>query len=374
MASLPQNHFQQFLQQPSSQPQQQSNSYRDMYNGNVDGQISQQVPYFNTPNLLDQHPPYIPPFQVAGLALGPTHDENGMESQWNLGLEAKKKRPIEQVFLENNLNNNSSNNNSQISSVDLLQARSVSTGLGLSLENPRLTSSGDSALLGLVGDSLDRELMRQDAEIDRYIKLQHHSRKFLSMHGFPIIATGKIQIPGGNAGERLRQAILEKFQATQLQTMSYVEEKVLQKLQEKEAEMEDINKKNVELELRLEQLAVEANAWQQRAKYSENMVNTLKHNLQQVYAQSRDSKEGCGDSEVDDTASCCNGQPVDFHLLRKDNSEMKELMTCKVCRANEVCMLLLPCKHVCLCKDCESKLSVCPLCQSSKYIGMEVYM
>lgn len=87
-------------------------------------------------------------------------------------LEGKKKQPIEQIFLENNLNNNNSNNNSQISSVDLFQARSVSTGLGLSLENPRLASSGDSALLGLVGDALDRELQRQDAEIDRYIKLQ----------------------------------------------------------------------------------------------------------------------------------------------------------------------------------------------------------
>ena len=129
---------------------------------------------FSFSAILFQFPNFFSNFsvQVAGLALGPTHDENGLESQWNLGLEAKKKRPIEQVFLENNLNNNSSNNNSQISSVDLLQARSVSTGLGLSLENPRLTSSGDSALLGLVGDSLDRELMRQDAEIDRYIKLQ----------------------------------------------------------------------------------------------------------------------------------------------------------------------------------------------------------
>ncbi|KAH6788596.1 S-ribonuclease binding protein 1 [Perilla frutescens var. frutescens] len=347
MASLPQNHFQQFLQQPPSQTQQQSKSFRDMYNSNVDGQISQQVPYFNTPNLLDHHPPYIPPFQVAGLAPGPAQEENGLEPQWNFGLEAKKKRPIEQVFLENNLNNNNSNDNSQISSVDLLQARSVSTGLGLSLENPRLTSSGDSALLGLVGDALDRELQRQDAEVDRFIKLQ---------------------------GDRLRQAILEKFQATQLQTMSYVEEKVLQKLRDREAEVEDINKKNAELELRMEQLALEANAWQQRAKYSENMINTLKHNLQQVYAQSRDSKEGCGDSEVDDTASCCNGRPVDFHLLGKDSNEMKELMTCKVCRVNEVCMLLLPCKHLCLCKECEGKLSLCPLCQSSKYIGMEVYM
>ncbi|KAG6382989.1 hypothetical protein SASPL_157277 [Salvia splendens] len=315
-----------------------------MYNSNVDGRISRQVPYFNTPNLLDHHPPYIPPFQVAGLAPGLPHEENELDSQWNLGLEAKKKRPIEQVFLENNLNKSNSNNNSQISSVDLLQARSVSTGLGLSLDNPRLASSGDSALLGLVGDALDRELQRQDAEIDRYIKAQ---------------------------GERLRQGILEKFQATQLQTLSYVEEKVLQKFQEKEAEVEDINKENVELELRMEQLALEANAWQQQANYSENMINALKHNLEQAYAQSRDSKEGCGYSEVDDTASCCNGGPVDFLLRRKDR---KDLMRCKVCRVKEVCMLLLPCKHVCLCKECESKLSVCPLCQSSKYIGMEVYV
>ncbi|KAG6406928.1 hypothetical protein SASPL_134545 [Salvia splendens] len=285
-----------------------------MYNSNVDGRISRQVPYFNTPNLLDHHPPYIPPFQVAGLAPGLPHEENELDSQWNLGLEAKKKRPIEQVFL----NKSNSNNNSQISSVDLLQARSVSTGLGLSLDNPRLASSGDSALLGLVGDALDRELQRQDAEIDRYIKVQ---------------------------GERLRQG--------------------------EEAEVEDINKKNVELELRMEQLALEANAWQQQANYSENMINALKHNLEQAYAQSRDSKEGCGYSEVDDTASCSNGGLVDFLLRRKDR---KELMRCKVCRVKEVCMLLLPCKHVCLCKECESKLSVCPLCQSSKYIGMEVYV
>ncbi|KAG8390903.1 hypothetical protein BUALT_Bualt01G0131900 [Buddleja alternifolia] len=335
MASFPQNQLQQFLQQPPSQPH-ESKPYRDLYNSNIEGPISQQVTYFNTPNLVDHHPPYIPPFQVAGLAPGPSHEELGLDLQWNFGLESKKKRPIEQVFLENNLNNNNSNTNSQISSLDLLQARSVSTGLGLSLENPRLTSSGDSALLGLLGDALDRELQRQDADIDRYLKLQ---------------------------GDRLRQAIAEKFQASQLQTISYVEDKVLQKLREKEAEVEDINKKNMELELRMEQFALEANAWQQRAKYSENTINTLRLNLQQVYVQSRDSKEGCGDSEIDDTASCS-----------KNRYEMKESMMCKVCGVNEVCMLLLPCKHLCLCKECESKFSLCPVCQSSKYIGMEVYM
>ncbi|CAN4122662.1 unnamed protein product [Withania somnifera] len=312
-----------------------------MYN-NMDGQISTPVTYFNSSNLPEQsqhpHPPYIPPFQVVGLAPG-TADDGGLDFLWNYGLEPKKKRPKEQDFLENN--------NSQISSVDLLQRQSVSTGLGLSLDNGRLASSGDSAFLGLVGDDVERELQRQDSEIDRYIKVQ---------------------------GDRLRQAILEKVQANQIQAITYVEEKVLQKLGEKDAEVVDINKKNMELELRMEQMALEANAWQQRAKYNENLISTLKVNLQHVYAQSRDSKEGCGDSEVDDTASCCNGRDTDLHLLCRDSKEMKGLMTCRVCRANEVCMLLLPCKHLCLCKECESKLSLCPLCQSTKYIGMEVYM
>lgn len=172
----------------------------------------------------------------------------------------------------------------------------------------------------------------------------------------------------------MRQSILDKVQANQLQTVSFAEDKVLEKLREKEAEVENINKRNVELEEQMEQLTAEAGVWQQRARYNENMISALKFNLQQVYAQSRDSKEGCGDSEVDDTASCCNGRASDIHILCKESNDMKQVMTCKVCRVNEVSMLLLPCKHLCLCKDCESKLSFCPLCQSFKFIGMEVYM
>ena len=126
-------------------------------------------------------------------------------------------------------------------------------------------------------------------------------------------------------GDRLSQGILEKVQVNQLQTISYIEEKVLSRLREKEVEVEDINKKNMELELRMERLAAEASAWQQRVKYNDNMINILKINLQQVYAQSRDSKEGCGDSEVDDTASCYNGRAIDFHLLCKDSNEQQSM-------------------------------------------------
>ncbi|XVE55874.1 hypothetical protein DITRI_Ditri03aG0192300 [Diplodiscus trichospermus] len=326
--ALPQHQFQQHCQ-----PQQQSKNFRNLYA--VDGQISPPLACYNTPNLHDssQHPPYIPPFPVTDGSDG------GAELQWHNGVDPKRRKLKEQDFLENN---------SQISSVDFFQARSVSTGLGLSLDNNSpMVSSGDSALFSLIGDDIDHELQRQDAEIDRFLKDQ---------------------------GDRLRQSVSEIVQATQLRTISFLEEKVFQKLREKEAELENINKKNMELEMCMEQLTMEAGAWQQRARYNEDIITALNFNLQQVYAQSRDSKEGCGDSEVDDAASCCNGRAIDFHLLCKENSDMKELMTCKVCRVNEACMLLLPCKHLCLCKGCESKLSFCPLCQSSKFIGIEVFM
>lgn len=103
---------------------------------------------------------------VIGFAPGPapvTDGRDGPDLQWNYGVESKRKRLKEQDFFEIN---------SQISSVDFLQARSVSTGLGLSLDNNRMASSNDSALLSLLGDDIDCELQRQDAEIDRFLKVQ----------------------------------------------------------------------------------------------------------------------------------------------------------------------------------------------------------
>lgn len=103
---------------------------------------------------------------VEGFAPGPfaaADGDDGGDLRWNYGLESNKKRLKEQDFLENH---------SQISSVDFLQPRSVSTGLGLSLDHGRMASSGESALLHLIGDDIDLELQRQDAEIDRFLKVQ----------------------------------------------------------------------------------------------------------------------------------------------------------------------------------------------------------
>ncbi|KAE8716339.1 heat stress transcription factor B-4-like [Hibiscus syriacus] len=121
--AFPQHQFQQHYQ---PQQQEQSKNFRNLYA--IDGQVSPPLAYYNTPDLLDssQHPPYVPPYGSDG----------GAELQWNNVVESKRKKLKEQDLLENN---------SQISSVDFFQARSVSTGLGLSLDNNnRMASSVDS--------------------------------------------------------------------------------------------------------------------------------------------------------------------------------------------------------------------------------------
>ncbi|XP_039160990.1 BOI-related E3 ubiquitin-protein ligase 1 [Eucalyptus grandis] len=340
--AMPPNLFQPLYQPQQQQQQQESSPFRNFYADG--GQVSPLAAFYGPGAVRDrpQHPPYAPPFNVVGVAPGtlPAADGNdgGADLQFNFGLEPKRKKLEEQDLFENN--------NSQVSSIDFLQARSVSTGLGLSLDNSKMASSGDSALLSLLTDDVDRELQQQDAEIDRFLKFQ---------------------------ADQLQKSILQKIQIGQLQSISFVEDQVLQKIQEKEGEIESINEKNKELKEQIEHLNVEAGAWQQQARYSENIITALKFNLQQIYAQSRDSKEGCGDSEVHDTASCCNARATDIQLLCNGTNGTKQ-MICKVCRVNEVCMLSLPCKHLCLCRYCESKLQVCPVCQSPKFHGMEVYM
>ena len=104
---------------------------------------------------------------VVGLAPADGGDGGGggaaADLQWSYDLEHERKRLKEHDFLENN---------SQVSCVDFMQLRSVSTGLGLSLDNTRMSSTGESALLSLVHNDIDRELLQQDAEIDRFLRVQ----------------------------------------------------------------------------------------------------------------------------------------------------------------------------------------------------------
>uniref|UniRef100_A0A7N0TPZ4 RING-type domain-containing protein n=1 Tax=Kalanchoe fedtschenkoi TaxID=63787 RepID=A0A7N0TPZ4_KALFE len=340
--AIPPDQFQimlQHQQQNQHQHQQVAQSFRNMYS--TDGRVGRYFPDGN--HFGDQSQAYVPPFVVAGLApvplAGAADDNNGgCNLQFGYGVEPKKRKLEVQDFFENN---------SQISSQDILRPVPVSTGLGLSLDNGQVCSSGDSGFLSLIGEDLGKELQQQDEEIDRFLKVQ---------------------------AERMRQAVMQKMREQQMKTVSFLENKVLNKLHEKDSELRMINQKNMVLEDRLEKETMKLDLWKQRAKYNTTMMSALRQRLQEISEQNGLNKEGFGDSEIVDTASCCNGRGPDLYYLPKDHSVMQELTTCKGCGQKEVCMLLLPCKHLCLCKECESKLSLCPLCHSSKFFGMEVYI
>lgn len=162
--------------------------------------------------------------------------------------------------------------------------------------------------------------------------------------------------------------------------LTSIEKGISAKLKEKDVEIENMNRKNRELAERIKQVAVEVQSWHYRAKYNESIVNTLRNNLQQAISQGAEQgKEGFGESEVDDDASYIDPNNFLNILAAPINSTHKsyqdmENLTCRACKVKTVSMLLMPCRHLCLCKDCEGFINVCPVCQLIKTASVEVYL
>lgn len=153
--------------------------------------------------------------------------------------------------------------------------------------------------------------------------------------------------------------------------LNALEKGVNQKLHEKDLEIEDINRKNKELENRIKQVAMEAQLWHNRAKYNESVANVLKSNIQQLMAQGTvQVREGFGDSEVDDALSCINHHGI---ISSPGNQELENhRLKCRSCKDKQVSILLFPCRHLCLCADCEGFIDICPICQVMKTASFPV--
>ncbi|KAF9626680.1 hypothetical protein IFM89_038775 [Coptis chinensis] len=240
----------------------------------------------------------------------------------------------------------------------------VSTGLRLSNDddehNSCMTSTSANVAAGLpvifsLGNDLKTEISGQNEELDHYIRIQEN---------------------------HITKGVREMTQRHLASFLSTIEMGVGKKLREKDIEIENINHKNRELVERIKQVATEAQSWQYRAKYNESMVNVLKNNLRLAIAQGADRvKEGYGDSEVDDAASSILDQNNPLRTrggsgypANANYQGLKDQMTCRACKLKEVSILLLPCRHLCLCSNCDGLVDACPVCQSNKTATFQVYM
>ncbi|KAL0421786.1 UNVERIFIED_CONTAM: putative BOI-related E3 ubiquitin-protein ligase 2 [Sesamum latifolium] len=259
---------------------------------------------------------------------------------------------------------------------NFLNRNPVSTGLRLSCKKEERSSSitstcenmSNTTLPGVLslGNAVKLEIDRQMERIGQYIKLQINS-VFYSFYVGTVSVLNHYLDHLSVQEENIWKGVSELNKRHTISLLHALEKRVSMKLQEKELEIENISCKNKELEDRIKQASMEAQSWQYRAKHNESVANILKSNIQQLMAQGtgRDH-EGTGDSEVEDAVSCTNhpeNQELQDHRLR-----------CRACNGKRVSILLLPCRHLCLCADCEGFIEVCPVCQVRKSASVPVYM
>ncbi|GLU18004.1 hypothetical protein SLE2022_343270 [Rubroshorea leprosula] len=193
--------------------------------------------------------------------------------------------------------------------------------------------------------------------------------------------------------EKVRIEIEEKRKRQARRIMDALEEGMMKKLRAKEEEIEEIGKLNWELEERVKSLCIENQIWRDLAQTNEATANALRTNLEQVLAAQvvKEERTSVDEAVVDDAQSCCGssweeerrsvaGEGGERKLVKdKDGAAAAAAgegtsRVCRNCRKEESCVLLLPCRHLCLCTVCGSSLHVCPVCKSTKTASVHINM
>uniref|UniRef100_A0ACD5UWD7 Uncharacterized protein n=1 Tax=Avena sativa TaxID=4498 RepID=A0ACD5UWD7_AVESA len=144
------------------------------------------------------------------------------------------------------------------------------------------------------------------------------------------------------------------------------------RLQAAEAALELARCRNATLAERLGQISAEGQDWIGVAKSHEAVVAgiraTLEQLLQSPCAAVAQGPDGAGDAE--DARSCCFETPADDGEAASNKSRAP----CKACGDGESCVLLLPCRHLCLCPACDATVDACPVCAASKNASLHVLL
>ncbi|KAF4350583.1 hypothetical protein CsatB_001380 [Cannabis sativa] len=176
------------------------------------------------------------------------------------------------------------------------------------------------------------------------------------------------------------------------------EEQMKKKLTEKDMEIIKMTKYNWVLEERVKSLCIENQLWKDLAQSNEATANSLRSNLEQLLLANvsednyNHNPEAVAVDTADDAESCCgsndfgreplnDNEEVEVGQVGKRNDVVAEVtgreggcddvayggggrMMCRKCGVRESRVLVLPCRHLCLCTLCGSTLRSCPVCTS----------
>lgn len=160
--------------------------------------------------------------------------------------------------------------------------------------------------------------------------------------------------------------------------MSAVEEGIVKRLKAKEQEIEKIGKLNCMLEDKVKSVCVENQIRRDLAESNEATANALRSNLEQVllcnhrvqyFHPNDDCLIAAAAAAAAESSWCCGSNYQDGNRL--DDGGVSNRL-CRNCGQEESCVLVLPCRHLCLCSLCGSSLHTCPICKSAKNATLHV--
>ncbi|PON47140.1 43kDa postsynaptic protein [Parasponia andersonii] len=215
------------------------------------------------------------------------------------------------------------------------------------------TSSSSSSLLSEMAEDFASQIKQQRDEIDQFLQAQ---------------------------GEQLRRTLAEKRQRHYRALLSAAEESVARRLREKEAEVEKAARRNAELEARAAQLSVEAQIWRAKARAQEATAASLQAQLQQAIMSgggAAQDRRGLLDEGGITCAAEGGHVAEDAESAYVDPDRVEAAASgpsCKACRKRVASVVILPCRHLCLCTECDRVVQACPLCLSLRNSSVEVFL
>ncbi|VAH68361.1 unnamed protein product [Triticum turgidum subsp. durum] len=149
--------------------------------------------------------------------------------------------------------------------------------------------------------------------------------------------------------------------------VSAVEARAAKRLKAKDDEIERVRGMNWALEERIRNLYMEAQMWRDAAQSHEAAANVLRADLQRVLNAQAARGGGGGDGQ-DDAESCCWGENQVPICAEEEvgTPAPTGVGGCKGCGDGAAVVLLLPCRHLCVCAPCAAAVQACPACGCAK--------